>query len=144
MIHRMSAAVLALVGLFVSLYLTLWKIGILGTLACGEGGCETVQLSKYGDLFGVPVAAYGVAGYLALLAVSLVGLQPHWVERRGPTLLLAGLAGLGVAFTARLTYLEAAVLHAWCRWCLASAAIITLIFVTALAGLRRSAEPRPA
>ncbi|NIR45309.1 MAG: hypothetical protein GWM93_13890, partial [Gemmatimonadetes bacterium] len=35
-----------------------------------------------------------------------------------------------------LTYLEAAVIEAWCRWCLVSAGIITAIFVTSLLGLR--------
>jgi uncharacterized membrane protein len=42
-----------------------------------------------------------------------------------------------VAFTAYLTYLEAMVIHAWCRWCVVSAVIVTLIFVVALVGLRR-------
>ena len=50
--------------------------------------------------------------------------------------LLAVLSGLGVAFSGYLTYLEAAVLHAWCRWCLVSAGLILAIFVTSLAGLR--------
>jgi uncharacterized membrane protein len=66
----------------------------------------------------------------------MVGVQPAWLNRRGPTVLLAVLSGIGFAFTLYLTYLEGAVIHAWCRWCLASAAIITAIFVTSLAGLR--------
>jgi uncharacterized membrane protein len=49
------------------------------------------------------------------------------------------LSGLGVLFTGYLTYLEAFVIHAWCRWCLGSAAIIAAIFLAALAGLRRPA-----
>ena len=42
---RMGAALAALAGLFVSAYLWLYKLGVIGTLACGTGGCETVQLS---------------------------------------------------------------------------------------------------
>ena len=132
----MVAATLSLVGLLLSTYLWLWKIGFVGSLACGSGSCEYVQTSRYGDINGVPVALVGVGGYLALLAVSLIGLQPGWIERRGPTIWLAILSGIGVAFTAYLTYIEAFVIHAWCRWCVVSAGIIAAILVTAVVGLR--------
>lgn len=137
--HRQAIAVLALAGVFLSLYLWLWKIGMMGPLRCGTGACERVQTSVYADFLGLPVAAYGVAGYAALLVMSLVGLQPRFAARRAPTLLLLGLASVGVAFTGYLSYLEYAVIEAWCRWCLASAALIVAIWATALAGLRRSA-----
>lgn len=133
----MITATLALAGFFVALYLSLWKLGVVGNLACGTGGCEYVQTSSYAVLLGVPVAFYGVAGYLALLAVSLAGLS-RWADRREPTLVLLALSGLGVAFSAYLTYLEAAVIHAWCRWCLVSAGIIAAIFVASAVGLRRT------
>ena len=132
----MITATLALAGFFVALYLSLWKLGIVGNLACGTGGCEYVQTSSYAVLLGVPVAFYGVAGYLALLAVSLAGLS-RWADRREPTVILLVLSGAGVAFSAYLTYLEAAVIHAWCRWCLVSAGIIAAIFVASLAGMRK-------
>lgn len=130
----MIAATLALVGLFVALYLWLWKVGLLGVLACGDGGCETVQLSSYADLFGIPVALCGVVGYLAMLGVGLAGVQGPLAARRWPTTALVLLAGLGVAFSGYLTYLEAAVIHAWCRWCVVSAVIVTAIFGVATAG----------
>lgn len=132
----MVAATLALIGLLVALYLWLWKIGLMGELACGTGGCEAVQLSEHGQLLGVPVAFYGVLGYAALLGVSLAGLSTRWLERRQPTVALVGLSGVGVAFTAYLTYLEAFVIGAWCRWCLVSAGIILGIFIASLLGLR--------
>jgi len=133
----MVAATLGLVGLLMSLYLWLWKIGALGALACGDGGCEAVQLSPYAYVVGVPVALLGVVGYLAILVVALAGLQPRFAAARWPTDLLLALAAAGVAFSAYLTYLEAAVIHAWCRWCLGSATIIAAILVTVLAGRLR-------
>jgi len=134
----MVAATLALGGFFVSLYLWLWKLGLVGSLACGPGGgCEYVQTSPYAVILGLPVAFYGVVGYLVLMVVSLLGLQPRWAQRREPTVALAALSGLGVAFTAYLTFLEAAVIHAWCRWCLVSAGVIVAIFVASVVGLRR-------
>ncbi len=142
MLHRMVTATLALAGFFVALYLSLWKLGVVGSLACGTGGCEYVQTSPYAVVFGIPVAFYGVAGYVALFAVSLAGLQPGWADRREPTVALVALSGVGLAFTAYLTYVEAAVIHAWCQWCLVSAGIISAIFVASLVGLARDGEGR--
>ena len=134
--YRMGAALLSLIGFFVATYLYLFKIGRIPGLACGTGGCETVQGSAWATLFGQPVALYGVAGYFGCLVAALIGLQQpadcrHWSD----ALLLAG-AGMGFAFTAWLTYAEAFLIHAWCRWCLGSAAIITLLFLAAALGWR--------
>ncbi|HXH62586.1 MAG TPA: vitamin K epoxide reductase family protein, partial [Gemmatimonadales bacterium] len=79
----------------------------------------------------------GVIGYAAIFAIAYTGLQSAWAGRRGPTLLLAALAAGGVLFTGYLTYLELFVIHAICRWCMGSAAIIAAICVAALAGLGR-------
>jgi uncharacterized membrane protein len=130
----MASAALALVGLLVSLYLWLWKIGAIGVLACGDGACERVQLSPYAQIAGLPVALVGVGGYLAILAVSLTGLQEPFRRHRWPTDAIIALAGIGVAFSAYLTYLEAAVIEAWCRWCIVSAVIIVAILAAGIAG----------
>ena len=135
--HRQVIALLAVVGFFVALYLWLHNIGVIGELKCGSGGCETVQASVYARMAGVPVAFVGVIGYAAIFAVAYVGLQPAWAARRGPTLLLAALAAGGVLFTGYLTYLELFVIHAICRWCVTSAAIIVAICVVALGCLAR-------
>jgi uncharacterized membrane protein len=135
----MLGAGLALVGLFVSLYLWFWKIGLLGVLACGDGGCETVQLSQYASLAGIPVAFFGVVGYAAMLAVSLAGLHGRAATRAWPTLALLALSGAGLLFSGYLTYLEAAVIHAWCRWCVVSAFLVAATFVVAVVGFRRKA-----
>ena len=87
---RMGAALLSLLGLFVSAYLYLYKIGRIGTLACGTGGCETVQASAWSRFVGVEVALIGVIGYAALLIVSLASLQPRLADAP-----LAGAAAVG-------------------------------------------------
>ncbi len=135
--HRQVIVLLAVVGFFIALYLWLHNIGLIGELKCGTGGCETVQSSVYARIAGVPVAFFGVIGYAAIFAIAYAGLQPAWAARRGPTLLLAALAAGGVLFTGYLTYLELFVIHAICRWCMGSAAIIAAICVAALAGLGR-------
>ncbi len=144
MILRMSAALLSLLGLFIAAYLYLYKIGKIGSLACGTGGCETVQWSPWAQIGGVDVSLVGVIGYAGLLAVSLVALQPALAGRRRPAVLLALLAGIGVLFTIYLTYLELVIIHAICRWCVASAAVILAIFIVALLDVRRSSPSRNA
>lgn len=138
--HRQAIAFLALVGFFVSLYLWLYKIGVIGELKCGTGSCEFVQASRYAWLFGQPVALYGVGGYATLLAVALVGLQPRFLASPAPTKWLAALALMGFAFTLYLTYLELFVIHALCRWCVVSAVIITLITGIATAAILKKAH----
>jgi uncharacterized membrane protein len=134
--YRMWVALLSLVGLFVAAYLYLYKIGKIGTMACGTGGCETVQLSDWATFGGIEVSLIGVLGYVALLAVAMVGLQPAFSAKRSVTLLLVGMSGMGVVFAIYLTALELFVIHAICRWCVASAAIVTLVFLAALLDLR--------
>jgi uncharacterized membrane protein len=142
MIYRMSAALLSLSGLFISAYLYLYKIGKIGTLACGTGGCETVQLSSWSRFAGVEVSLIGLLGYTGLVALSLAALQPRFSTNAGPPWLLAGLAGAGVVFTIYLTYLELFVIHAVCRWCLGSATVIVAILAVTLLDLRRLSRSR--
>ena len=143
---RQVAALLALVGLMLAIYLTMYHYGLVGSLACGGSGeCEKVQGSRYADFLGLPVALYGVAGYLALLIVALAGLQGRGADSPTPSRLLALLSGIGVLFTLYLTYLELFVIHAICKWCVGSAVIIVLIFAVSFPSLRTrpSASPRP-
>jgi uncharacterized membrane protein len=142
MTYRMTAALLSLIGLFISAYLYLYKLGKIGNLACGTGGCETVQLSPWSRVAGVDVALIGVLGYAGLLFLSLAALRPGLAGRRWPATLLAGLAGIGVLFTGYLTYLELFVIHAICRWCVASGFVILAIFAAALLDLRRRSADR--
>lgn len=135
--NRMVITILSLIGLFVALYLWAHNLGLTGPIVCGVGDCATVQSSQYATIGPVPVSAMGVFGYLALMGLSFAGIQPRY--RASPViggLMLTGAAG-GVLFSAYLTYLEAAVIHAWCQYCVASAIIITLIFLATLPEVAR-------
>ena len=135
--RRQAIAFLALVGFCIALYLWLYKIGIIGRLQCGSGSCEFVQTSRYGVLFGIPVAFYGVVGYAVIFAVAVGGLQPSQLERRWPTTVLALLSAGGFLFTLYLTGIELFVLHAICRWCVGSAVVMTAITIVVVGELRR-------
>lgn len=133
----MTIAVLAFVGLFIALYLTLHALGLTGLAACTTGGgCERVQSSRFSAIAGVPVALIGAIGYLAIFVVAWFGTTPRGaVSARVPELLLA-FGTLAFAFSAYLTALEAWVIHAWCPYCITSAAVATLIFLLSLGELR--------
>jgi uncharacterized membrane protein len=128
----MLAALVALAGLFVALYLTLFKLGYIGTLVCAVGSCEVVQTSKWATFLGYPVAVWGVAYYVAVLAVCLAGLRADLVDDRRVSQVLVVMTGVGVVFSLWLTYLELFVIDAICMWCVVSAILATILFVLAL------------
>ena len=141
----MAVAVLALIGLLISTYLLLYKLNVMKTLLCGTGACETVQSSPWADFIGVPVPAWGVAGYLMIFGLAMAGIQPRFIENRNLARVLLATSTFAFAFSAYLTWVEAFLLQAWCRWCVASAIVATLIFVATLfelpAILRRHPHP---
>ena len=67
---RKWMALISLLGLFLGAYLTLYKFGVIGTLACNVGSCETVQTSRWSTFLGLPVATWGV-GFLCADARAL-------------------------------------------------------------------------
>lgn len=134
----MLAALVALAGLFVALYLTMFKMGYIGNLVCTVGSCETVQTSRWATLFGMPVAAWGVAFYLGVLAVSLGGISASLQDRVGVSRLLVGMTAIGVLFSLWLTYLELFVIHAICMWCVISAILSLILLVVCLLDLRET------
>lgn len=132
----MVIAALALLGVFVAAYLTLYKVGVIGQLACSIGSCTTVQSSRYAIFLGLPVAAWGLAFYVAVFVVTMIGLQDRFVDSRPISLFLVASSGVGTAFSLWLTYLEAFVIKAWCQWCVVSALIVFGIFIASWLDLR--------
>ena len=143
-ISRMALVAVALVGVFVAAYLTLHRFGYIGTLQCSVvGGCETVQASAYAFFpprtmvqWGVSVALIGLIGYLTIFTIGLIGLQPRYIRSPLIARSLVVLSGGALVFSLWLTYVEAAILRAWCQWCVVSAVLIAVIFFLSLPGLR--------
>jgi uncharacterized membrane protein len=138
----MIVAALALAGIFISIYLTLYKLGVIGELSCTLGACETVNTSRWSVFLGLPVAAWGFLFYVDVFGVALLGTMPRWENESVISIVLVGQAAVGVLFSAWLTYLELAVIQAICIWCVASAFIVTVIFVVSIADLREVRNPR--
>jgi uncharacterized membrane protein len=140
--NRMVVAALALAGIFVSVYLLLFKLGVLGTMICGVGGgCDLVQASRYAYFFGIPVAAWGLAGYLAIFAIAMAAIQPTVAEQRWVPIVLLGLTGGAFLVSMSLVAISGLVIRAWCQWCLVSATLATLSFLFSTPEARRIARP---
>jgi uncharacterized membrane protein len=137
----MIVAALALAGIFISIYLTLYKLGVIGELSCSLGSCETVNTSRWSVFLGLPVAAWGVLFYIDVFGVALLGTLPRWENEPVISIVLVAEAAIGVLFSAWLTYLELAVIHAICMWCVASAVIVLAIFLVSVADLKEMRGP---
>lgn len=136
----MIVAALALAGIFIGLYLTLYKLGIIGELTCSVGSCETVNTSRWAIFLGFPVAAWGVLFYVTAFVLALVGTSERLEDTRAISLLLALWSTVGLVFSAWLTWLELAVIRAICSWCVVSALLVTVIFVLSVADLREKSK----
>jgi uncharacterized membrane protein len=135
---------LTLAGLGVSAYL-MWGYTAPGaTLACGgSSGCETVKNSIYANLMGIPLPVWGLAAYSAILLLliwhgRLVTGSSGWSAYTA--LAIFGISLTGVLYSAYLTYLELFVIEAICRWCLASALIMTVVFILSTLTLHSERE----
>jgi uncharacterized membrane protein len=126
--------------MLIALYLTLYKVGVIGVLSCSIGSCETVNTSKWSMLLGLPIAAWGLAAYLVLLALAIAGSSETLEESATVSKLIVALAGWSVLFSAWLTYLELFVIHAICIWCVTSAALWVVIFAVSVADLRATSS----
>jgi uncharacterized membrane protein len=134
--RRQTLALLAVVGICIALYLTLYKVGVIGVLSCSIGSCETVNTSKWSMLFGIPIAAWGLAAYIALLLLAMVGSGESREASVPIARMLVALAGWSVLFSAWLTYLELFVIHAICIWCVTSALLWVVILAVCVVDLR--------
>jgi uncharacterized membrane protein len=132
MTRRMIIAALALGGVGLATYLAMYKLGMIGTLACTVGSCETVNLSKWATFIGIPVAVWGVGFYIVLFLVALLGTTDRFAEASWVSHALLGLTTWGVIFSTWLTYLELYVIHAVCMFCVISALLVTITFLVSV------------
>jgi uncharacterized membrane protein len=126
------AILLTVVGLLVSVYMTIYKVTSNDSMCIGSGDCKTVNASRYSEVnlagFNIPVAVLGVAGYAAILGVLLFERKMDVLEQNG-SLVFFGLSLMGFLFTLYLIYVEIALIRALCPFCLASQAVMTIIFI---------------
>ena len=126
------AIILTVIGLLVSLYMTIYKITSNDSMCIGSGDCKTVNESRYSEVdiggLRVPVAVLGVVGYTAILAALLFERRVNFLQHNG-SLIFFGLSLIGFLFTLYLIYVEIALIKAFCPFCVTSQVAMSLIFI---------------
>jgi len=113
-----AAAILALVGLADSVYLTVHHYTAEPVPCSLIEGCETVLTSAYAEVGGIPLAAFGALAYFAAFSLAILtafGNRAMWTFFGVQVVIMA-------AVTCWLVYLQAYVIGAFCQFCLLSAA----------------------
>jgi uncharacterized membrane protein len=133
---RQITIALSVIGLLVSIYMTIYKITNNESMCIGSSGCSEVNASRYSEINGIPVAVLGVIGYTAILALMFLEQRPGVIQQNG-TMIFFGVSLLGFLFTLYLIYLEIALIKAYCPFCLTSQAVMIVIFIFSVIRLVR-------
>jgi uncharacterized membrane protein len=136
-------ALLAVIGFGDSVYLTIEHYSNKIPPCTIVHGCEVVLTSSYATIFSVPVALLGALYYgFIFLVLFLYFSTPNEKLLRA----LAGFTIVGLVVSGWFFYVQVALLHTFCQFCLLSAVTSTLLFVTGLTILLRkkpSSSPPP-
>lgn len=121
--------VLSFLGFLDAAYLTAnHYLGV--PVPCSIEGCETVLTSDYATtIFNLPIALFGAVYYFIIFLLALNYLNSY---RRHLLVKIVLLTGAGVLASLYFVYLQLYVIEAICLYCLGSATITTLLFITSL------------
>ena len=138
--ERRIAIIGALLGAFASAYLLVDYVFGSGICLTGSG-CDVVRASAFAYPLGIPMPLFGLAFYLAAVALLLRASAP--LAGVPGALVAAGWAVAGLAVMSLLTLIEVFVIGALCSWCLLSAVASVLLTGGSVAALRRGDPPPP-
>lgn len=120
---RRAIAFFAALGIGIAAYIAIAEAGGDSPVClAGGSGCRTVADSSYSEVGGVNIAIFGVIGYALLLASAFFA---NDAARLGGFLVALG----GFGYSIFLTYIEIFKIEAICQWCVASAVLMTIIFL---------------
>jgi uncharacterized membrane protein len=109
------AAMVAVIGLADSGYLTVKHLR--GDYVRCDDDCSAVLGSKYAEMAGVPLAGIGAIAYSVVFVAAMLAALGYRMARR-----LVALIAIPMAVTSLgLIYLQAFIIHSFCRYCLLSA-----------------------
>ena len=123
-----AAAVIALFGLADGIYLTVEHVTGRTAECIASSGCQDVLNSKYAAFGPIPLASIGAFAYFTAFSTAL--LAAFGYPKCGG--FFAFVVTLMFGTTLCLLYLMAFVLHAFCDYCLFSAAVTTVLTLIAI------------
>ena len=120
---RRAIAFFAALGIGVATYIAIAEAaGDAPACLAGGGGCHTVAESSYSHVAGVNIAVFGIIGYVLLLVTAFFA---NDAARLGGFVVALG----GFGYSIFLTYIEIFKIEAICQWCVASAVLMTILFL---------------
>lgn len=117
------AAFISLAGLADATYLTIQYLTGETAVCGGSADCFKVLGSTYARVAGIPVAAFGALGYFSVFSFATFAAFSYVRARTFFVLTVWAM----FAVTLWFLFVQAFLLHAFCRFCLLSAAIIFLL-----------------
>ena len=124
------AMLVSLIGLGDSLYLTVHHLTGQSVRCTVTSGCSAVLSSAYASFAGIPTAAFGALAYFAAFSLATLAAFGYAWARTGLTLVVAPM----LLITLWLLAVQAFVLHAFCQYCLLSAAMTLVLTVLVVVG----------
>ena len=126
-----AAAIVSLIGIVDATYLTIHHYTAEAVPCGAEFDCEMVLTSKWADIGGIPLSIFGLLAYLfafTLAAISISGKRLTWN--------IYGIQATIMAIVSvYLIYVQHYYIHAWCQYCLISAATSFTLFLVFLISL---------
>lgn len=133
----LAAAIVALFGLADAVYLTVHHYTAEPVPCSLTEGCEQVLTSSWAEIGGIPLAAFGAAAYFVAFSFALLtafGDKRMWKLYGVQATIMACVSGY-------LIYVQAALIGAFCQFCLISAATSTLLFILFASSIFRKSAP---
>jgi uncharacterized membrane protein len=123
------AAVLSLIGLADSIYLTVTHLTGEDVTCVASSGCSEVLASAYSTVAGIPLGAFGALAYFAAFSLATLAIFRYGRARMFLTIVVACM----LLTTLWLLYVQAFILHAFCDYCLLSAGLtLSLSIIVAI------------
>ena len=117
------AAFVSLVGLAEATYLTVIYLTGATAVCGGSASCFEVLGSKYARILRIPIATFGTVAYFSVFSFATFAAFGYARARTFFALTVWAM----FSFTLWLLFVQAFLLHAFCRYCLFSAAMIFLL-----------------
>jgi uncharacterized membrane protein len=134
---RWVTLLLTIIGFIDSSYLTWIKYSQNRALCfVGGGACWSVNNSIYSEWLGIPIAIFGMLGYLAIFILLLLENKVEYITTNG-ILIIFGLSLVGVVYSCYLTYIEIYILKSICPFCMLSAILMISTFIITIIRLRQ-------
>ena len=131
-----ATALVSLIGLADSIYLTVEHLAGRSVRCTLTSGCSEVLSSPYASVRGYPLAALGALAYFVVFSLATLAAFGYRYAGQLLTLIVAAM----FLTTLWLLYLQAFVIHHFCQFCLLSALVTTTLTVLAILALRQKAQ----